>query len=176
MNRFLQEGLQTKLTSQIKSLAKELKANSELETILKMLKWIGENIKMNRERPDVFRLRTADQILSDKYSTGCTDYALIFIALSRAAGIPTKYVELLSRQWLESDETKIHGHVIGEVSVNKRRLYVDPTQGSISIYPTSGMIIYDKGLDSWDLGIKNRDSLEEKFYKFREKYKKERGL
>ena len=175
MNKFLQESEQTKVTPQIKKLAEEFKEQDSLKSILNTLFWIDENIKMNRERTDVFRERTADQILSDKYSTGCTDYAILYIAISRAMGIPTKYVELLSIRWLESDEEKIQGHVIAEVLVDDKRLFVDPTHGSISTKPTSGMVIYDKGLDSWNIGIKNRENLGAKFMKFREKWKKKQS-
>jgi len=62
--------------------------------------------------------------------------------------------------------------VTAEVLTGGRRLFVDPTQGSISIKPTSGMVIYDKGLDSWDIGIKDRKDLKEKFMHFRDEWKK----
>jgi hypothetical protein len=122
-----------------------------------------------------FRERTADQIFSDGFSTGCTDFSLLYLAISRAMEMPTKYVELLSRRWLDSDEEKIQGHVIAEVLVKDKWLFVDPTHGSIAIKPTSGMVIYDKGLDSWDIGIRDRKDLGEKFMKFREEWKKKQS-
>lgn len=172
MDKFQTEGEQTKITPQIKKIAIELKKENPYESVLNILVWINDNIIMNRERPDVFRERTAHQILSDKFSTGCTDFSILYIAISRAMGVPTKYVELLSRGWLEGDDERIQGHVVAEVLINNKWLFVDPTYGSIAIKPTNGMVIYDKGLDSWDIGIRDRNNLGEKFMKFREQWKK----
>jgi transglutaminase-like putative cysteine protease len=170
---FLNSGEQTKITPQIQKLAEELRGLNDLETIFNILKWIDKNIKTERN-PEVFRRRTSDQILRDKYATGCTDFALLYIALSRALKFPTKYVELFSRNWITSDDKEIEGHVIAEVKIGNDWIFVDPTHGSVSIKPTSGMIIYDKGLDSWDLGLKNGDQVNEKFYKYREEHKNDK--
>lgn len=105
--QFLKSGEQTKITPEIQKLADKLQRLNELETIFNILKWIDKHIKHERN-PEVFRLRTADQILSDKYATGCTDFALLYIVLSRAVKLPTKYVELLSMRWLVSDDEKFY--------------------------------------------------------------------
>ena len=170
--QFLKSGEQTEITTQIQELADKLRKPSDLETIFNILIWIDKNIKHER-KPEVFRLRTSDQILSDEFATGCTDYALLYIALSRALKLPAKYVELLSMKWMQSDDEMIEGHVIAEVKFDNDWLFVDPTHGSVSIKPTSGMMIYEKGLDSWGIGIKNRKDVNEKFNKFRDEHKQE---
>ncbi len=169
--QFLKSGEQTKITAQIQKVAGKLVGANELETVFNVLKWIDKNIEHKRN-PGVFRTRTSDQILADKYATGCTDYALLYIALSRALKLPTKYVELLSMKWIASDDEMIEGHVIVEVKVGDDWIFVDPTRGSVSIKPTSGMMIYNKGLDSWDLGLKNGNDVNERFYRFREEHRK----
>lgn len=170
--QFLKSGEQTKITPQIQKVADELKGSNELETIFNILKWIDKNIEYKRNA-EVFRTRTSDQILTDKYATGCTDFALLYIALSRSLKFPTKYVELLSMKWVASDDEMIEGHVIAEVKVGDDWIFVDPTRGSVSIKPTSGMMIYDKGLDSWDLGLKSSKDVNERFYTYREERKDE---
>lgn len=171
-DHFLKSGEQTQITPQIQKVADHLKGSSELETVFNLLKWIDKNIE-HKKNPEVFRTRTSDQILNDKYATGCTDFALLYIAFSRALKFPAKYVELLSMKWMASNEEMIEGHVIAEVKVGDDWIFVDPTRGSVSIKPTSGMMIYDKGLDSWDLGLKNGNDVNERFYKYREEHKEE---
>ena len=166
---YLKSGGQTEITSEIQKLADELLSPDELGTVFNILKWISRNIEY-KQNTEVFRTRTSDQILSDKYATGCTDYSLLFIAIARAAKFPTKYVEMLSKKWIENGGEMIEGHVICELKIGDEWLFVDPTMGSISIKPTSGMIVYGKGLDSWDLELRNRKELEERFDEFRVKF------
>jgi transglutaminase-like putative cysteine protease len=169
---FLNSGQQTKVTDTIQKLANKF-LSKDFELMLLLLEWIQQNISVKTEEQNqLFRNRTAEQILSDHFSTGCTDTTLLFLALCRAKGYPAKYVELLDRQWLESPKEEVVGHVIAEVEIKGKWYFVDPTYGSISLKKPSGTIVYDKGLDSWDIGV-THENWQEKFYQFRDKYKKE---
>ena len=107
----------------------------------------------------LFRKRTADQIITDKLSTGCTDTALVFISITRAKGIPTKYVEVFSKKWLEKGGDILAGHVYAECFINDKWMQIDPHLCRIHpLIDYHNYEIYEKGLDSWDLGI---DSFEE---------------
>lgn len=165
---YLENGAQTKITPAIQKLAEKF-TSQNLGLIFEIIKYIDQNLPVKTEKKaQLFRNRTADEILKDRFSTGCTDSTLLFITLCRAKDIPTKYVELLSRQWLQSNNHEIVGHVVAEIKIHDTWYYVDPTHGSISIKRPSGMIVFDKGLDSWDIDITNQN-WEEKFEEFRER-------
>src|SRR4030067_3442151 len=99
---FLSEGQQTKITPQIQRSADDF-AGSGLEFIAHALVWVHNNIRRRKDldKNTLFRRRTADQIIGDGFSTGCTDDTLAFIALARAKGIPTKFIEAIDNRWLE---------------------------------------------------------------------------
>src|SRR3972149_8983580 len=147
--KYLQEGSQTQITEQIKSISTTSLAGENEDFVKSTLNWISENLEGNDEpiiKSNVFRKRTADQIITDKYATGCTDDALVFIGLARAKGIPTKYIEAVNR-----DSEGDRGHVFAECLVNGNWIKVDPARREYQRkrdYP--GYDIVAVGLDSWD--------------------------
>ena len=74
--KYLSEGKQTKITTTIKEISNSIEGEN-FEFVIKLLRWINENIKNSLpggiEKNDIFRKRTADQIITDKYASGCTD-------------------------------------------------------------------------------------------------------
>jgi len=102
-NKWLQEGQQTKITREIKKLAKELKGSNDLETVFNILKWIKKNLKFVKSwkwRKKYLRKRTAEEIIKSGKSSGCGDKALVFVVLVRANNIPAKIVEAIDKDWL----------------------------------------------------------------------------
>ncbi len=166
---FLREGEQTKITENIAKIAAEFTADN-FELIAQIIKWIYKNLKSNQDKEfklEIFRKRTADQIIKDGFTTGCTDIALVFIALTRAKNIPTKYVEAIRRKWIESDEADlIEGHVFAEVYMNNQWYIIDPMEACLKFW-YDRWLIFAKGLDSWDIGIHNFNELKQKFLDFR---------
>ncbi|MBU1111048.1 hypothetical protein KKB83_05545 [Patescibacteria group bacterium] len=162
VTKYPSTGEQTQLTPLVQKTAKQFSSN-KLELIFEILRWINKNIRHKKLPPEekdmLFRKRTAHEIIKSKFSTGCTDFTITFIALSRAKHIPTNYVELLDKNWLRSQEEEktIRGHTIAEIETGKRKYYVDPTHSNISTKLPSGMTIYEKGLDSWDIGVFNHN-------------------
>lgn len=171
---WLKEGEQTKATPCIKKIADNFEGN-DLNTCVSIAEWILENIKLEKDKKikdKVFRKRTAEQIIKDGFATGCTDFTLAFVALSRAKGIPTKYVEGVSIKWLEKPDGPLEGHVWAEVFVNKNWYIIDAINATVHFRRTNNMLstinncrTYDKGLDSWGIGIKNIDDLKKAFDK-----------
>lgn len=124
------------------------------------------------------RSRTADQIISSKCATGCTDWTLAFVALARAKGISATITETIKDQWaVESKQVGYlkcpkEGHFFSEIytgsSVNNGWEIADPTFGGFTVVK-NGFILrrnvgdcfgcgvkyrfFRRGLSSWDYGL-----------------------
>lgn len=173
---FLREGEQTKITENISKIASEFTA-ADFDLVVQIIKWIHKNLKPSHNKKlkdEIFRKRTADQIIKDGFTTGCTDVALVFIALVRAKKIPAKYVEAIRRKWVESGgEDFIEGHVFAEVYLDNRWYIIDPTESCLKFW-YDRWVIYANGLDSWDIGIHDLSELKQKFLDFRNQLLKEK--
>jgi hypothetical protein len=173
-NKYLNEGKQTKITEAIEGISNNIEG-SNIEYIFNVLVWMRNTLKTipeDIEKNSVFRKRTADEIMRDGYASGCTDYALVFIALSRAKGIPAKYVEAIKCNWLEDPNARtIGGHIFVECLLNDKWVQVDPQRGTIHAKTNyNGFEIFDEGLDSWDIGISDFDSLKQRFEDYKRSY------
>ena len=174
MKNYLKNTDQIIITDNIKSIANNFKQR-DLDLILEILDWVFNNFKNiendKKEKMKLFRKRTADEIIESKKLTGCTDCTIVFISLTRAKGIPTKYIEAIRKRWLDiGDENYIEGHVFAECQINNKWYIVDPQQGSIRTN-YKNYAIYKKGLDSWNIGIRDFKDLKEKFINFKKEYK-----
>ena len=158
---------QTHITSFVEEIANQFSSENPFVLIFEIIAYLNNNLTQRVDnKTDVFRNRTAEQILKDGYATGCTDYTLAFLVLARSLGFTAEYVELLEINWLKGNDENIIGHVEAKVTIQGSGYFVDPTHGSISIYQPSGMVIYKMGKDSWDIGITN-ENWKERFYNFR---------
>lgn len=106
--------------------------------------------------------RTASQILSDGYvyqGKACSDVAVVFLALCRAAGVTGQLVKLRS-----IDGTKTHSIV--EVDLLGQWYRIDPS--SRDAVPFLGQLnsesvwnkqykVWKKGRDVWDLGLESAE-------------------
>ena len=130
---------------------------------------------MGVDLKEVLMNRTADDIYKSNYHAGCTDYTLLFVTIMRSKKIPTKYVEVIAEEWLDTknsdSENKIKGHSFGECYLNGKWFSVDATNGSINVYKAYRHFkIFGKGLDCNDLGIFGYDSMKKQFLEFRKNY------
>jgi len=65
----------------------------------------------------------------------------------------------------------IEGHVFAECYIKDKWYQIDPEMGTIYTRKNySSFEIYDKGLDSWDIGIKSREDVREKFEEYKRSY------
>lgn len=166
---YLQSGTQTQITPNI------LERVSTIEgTVIDKTQQILNKVALLEHREfdeEVFRKRTGSQIIEDNYVTGCTDFALAFITFARASGIPTKYVETIDEQWLREGGNSIQGHIYSQVydDVQNKWIWVDPMNMRIDCTPRN-RVIFKEGLDSWDIGIKDFDTLKSEFEKFRKEW------
>jgi len=173
-SKYLKTGGQTEVTPELKKLVSKIPGD-DLVYIANSLGWVRNNVRAKTDisnKDELFRKRTAVEIVESGFSTGCTDTALVFITLSRAKGIPTKYIEAIDKRWLDSkrDGGEIKGRIFAECLIDGKWHKVDPAMLTIHaerVYPHH--VIFAEGLDSWDIGIRSFEDLKEKFYSFREK-------
>jgi hypothetical protein len=177
---FLKEGPQTKISNKIKKIAKSLKSSDDEKTIKNIIEWIHKNLLQKFPTDEAhFRKRTADQIIESGYRTGCGDVTVVFISLCRAAGIPASYIESINIKSLTKKEvekidlnflwSRHGGHVFSRVLINGRWIYVDPSSGKINFKVEifgkerrDKYVIVDEGLDSWNLGVGDKESWKNK--------------
>lgn len=164
---YLKSGRQTEITKRIEELVSGIEGSVE-ERIKQILDIVGKLSYKKENKDEVFRKRTADQILADGYVTGCTDKALVFIVLARALTIPAKYIETIDNEWLEKGGDSINGHVYAGVFCDERWRIVDPSKREIDVdIARDGRTIFKEGLDSWGIGIDSFESLKAQFNDFR---------
>lgn len=171
---WLANGAQTQITPAIQKLADGFDSNN-FQLVFDILHWIQRSLAQKRLEPHekdryLWNL-TADQVLKNGFSTGCTDPALVFTALCRSKGLPAQYIEALRRNWLESqdDHAKILGHAFVKVKILDNWYAADPAMGTLALRFHPQMIVYDTGLDAWDIGINNQN-WREKFLAFRQQW------
>ncbi|MBR2468329.1 MAG: transglutaminase domain-containing protein [Clostridia bacterium] len=100
-----------------------------------LFNWI--DAKMKYEREEKFNsenkfARTAKQIWESGKTTGCTDYAILFMTFAKQLGIPTTMLHTASRSWVANlQETKKptsnQGHNFNECFYDNKWVLVDPT-------------------------------------------------
>ncbi|MBS3923191.1 MAG: transglutaminase domain-containing protein [Nitrosarchaeum sp.] len=170
-NPFLKNGEQTTITESIRKKVEGIKGTTK-ERVQQIFKILGELEYKKENKDSIFRKRTADQILHSGFVTGCTDVTLAFIALARALNMPTKYIEAIKTEYIEKPNLN-DGHVYaGVLEGSGRWIITDPTFSRFDIEPENyGYTIVAEGLDSWDIGIRDFDSLKEKFDDFRRSHK-----
>lgn len=155
---FLEEGKFTKRNDSVKETAKKLKQSNR--TLWRAASEHVASLRYdNSNKYDVFRKRTASEILESGYVVGCTDIGLAFIALARELGIPTKYVETLNERWLQDANAKgIQGHIFVDVNIDGNWRAYEPKRGFTpeNNYSMNGenYIEVGKGLDFSEVHIK----------------------
>jgi len=176
---FLQPGKQTSLTPEIKKNISGMQTGSVLNKIDKILSYL-KTLKITDFDEKLFRKRTAAEIIKEGFVTGCTDSDLVFVALARGCGIPTKYVETIAKTWLQGGGNSIQGHQYAQVfdDQNKKWLWVDPMGSRVGTFSpeSDGSVVFKTGLDSWDIGIHNFNELKEEFNKFRSEWLKKQSI
>ena len=167
IKKYLVSGTQTQVTPTIEKISSKI-LGTTLEKVQKILDICPSVVESRNFNKKIFRKRTADQILKDGYITGCTDAALLFITFARASGIPAKYIETIDEEWLRNGGGSISGHIYSQIyDINQDKwIWVDPMRRKIGSSPEK-RVIFQEGLDSWDIGITDFDSLKTKFEEFR---------
>ena len=191
--KYLQTGEQTEVTPAIQKMADLITGDSDKEIAENIISWIQDNL----EHKDIDSLAkgslTAEEIIEKGEFSGCTDFALVFITLARAKGIPAIYVETIQQDFLEKVnagekvDSPFLGHVFADVYIDGAWKAVDPAGGYFTTVDSScasenkyeGLngcynrkedgenvpyVIYEKGLDFSALGFNNKKDFVDEIY------------
>lgn len=153
-------GEQTQITPKVKEVADGIKGKGVI-LAMKIFDHIESmDIVMDSTEPDF--TRTAEQILEENKYNGCNEAGAVFAALLRAKGVPTTYIQALSREALRNytqESPSLNGHVFLEAnfgnSSGKNVKIIDSTTGEITDELPKNMIVGAKGLDAWDIDLRN---------------------
>jgi transglutaminase-like putative cysteine protease len=115
----------------VAALARELTGGvaDREEQVGRLVDWVFLNLAKNLSS----NLTTASQVLARR-AGDCTEHALLFVALARAAGIPAREVSGLV--YMGDDIRRFGWHAWAEVDVGGRWLQVDPSWGERVANPT----------------------------------------
>lgn len=128
VQRYLQESEYTKIGPGVKAAAAKVMESSE-DVFLTIDNFMFETLSKGKHNNKIFRKRTSEDILKNGYYTGCSDVAILFASISRALGIPSKFVETFRDDWLENPEGKVMGHVYVDVFYEGSWKTYDPLHG-----------------------------------------------
>ena len=165
---FLEEGKFTKIDETIKEIAKHMASEPSpfraMSEKVSKLRYISETTEWDL----LFRKRTGSEVLNSGRTTGCTDDALAFIVMARALGVPARYVEALSEDWVKGriPLSPIKGHVFVEIEVDGKWRVYDPVTGYT---PDNRLVLHSvsyieigKGLDFSAIYVNDGEKYESK--------------
>jgi hypothetical protein len=153
-------------------------SENKYKALLESLYWIKNNLAQTDDET-LFRKRDAGEIVKSGKYTGCTDVALVFLALMRALGVKATYMETVSKRTLADlakypdENVPITGHIFVRVFLEKTSVIVDPMNYQIllrnnlpaaSMFPEVETIAEGKNFVALDLD--NEEKIREKAKEF----------
>lgn len=117
----------------------KIKTNPQYLKIQSLMAWIKHCVVSGDEefnKKSKFK-RTSKEIWESGVATGCTDYALLFCTFARQLGIPTTFLQTVSKDTLEQikngEKIKLFkGHSFCECFLDGKWILCDPTFKSIT--------------------------------------------
>lgn len=172
---FLQQGKYTLAGAGVRSLIDETKSRDKMLQIEKVRSILADrdrfkdvnkkNREENNEWHRLFRNRTAEEIVNSHRQTGCTDIGLVFLSVAREIGVPARYVESFSLDFInDPKQDPISGHIFTDLYFDGEWIRYDPT--NFGLVHKKGYWIKDKeyipiakGLDFSDLRLMKEEVL-----------------
>ena len=168
---WLESGEQSAITSRIAKDSIKISGRNRRERLYRAMHYIWQTFSYDGWlNTEAFR-RTADELFETRILGGCSDFALVEIALFRAVGIPSRMVITANVDWIyqyhQDGLAMSEGHSFIEVFLEERWHLVDSTYrwffsgydpGSPS-YP-HGEYFCKRGKDFWDMGIRDIEDVD----------------
>lgn len=134
---YLKEGPLTKAGLEVMKVVKKITGTGEvvIRKILRKtphLEFVDLYNKDRRKFMQQHERRTAEEILRSGITISCTDNGVVFCAVARKTGIPTRYVQMVKVDGDRFPERKFQsGHVFAECYIDDDVILVDPTAGRV---------------------------------------------
>ena len=119
---YLGEGEFTKQDESVRKVSSQMKGKYVDSQIADFMKYLQRKTRekfpngiREEQKIELWRKRSAGEIIHDEFVTGCTDSALVYITLSRAKGIPAIYVETIEEGYLRNPIGPVRGHVFADI-------------------------------------------------------------
>ena len=171
--RWLNGGAQSAITPRIAAEAREISGGNRRERLFRAMQHAWRTFSYDGWRnTDAFQ-RTADELFEGRVLGGCSDFALVEIALFRALGVPSRMVITANVDWIyEYSVDRLamaEGHSFIEVFLEDRWYLVDSTyrwffsdyDPGLPSFP-HGEYFCRRGNDFWDMGIHSVRELEQR--------------
>ncbi len=158
---YLGEGKFTKFNKTIENAFEDvLKIETRNTLPGKISFYLSNHLKLKNPRnTNEFRQRSASEIIESGYYNSCSDSGLVFVTLSRFAGIPTKYIETIEKDNLIKKPILVSGHAFAEVFLGDRWIKYEPHNGFLNngkyLVANSEYIKTGEGLDFSELKLNN---------------------
>lgn len=168
---WLRSGAQSVVTERIRDTAERLEGRTRRQRLDRAMDYIWENFSYDPWLKTEAFERTADQLFQSRVLCGCSDFALVQIALFRGLGIPSRMVITCNVDWIECyrrDRLVLsEGHSFIEVYLEDGWHLVDSTYRWLfsgydpgARYYPHGEVFCRRGRDFWDMGIRTMSDLD----------------
>jgi len=161
---WLNEGPQSRITPAIALAATQISGSNRRESLYKVVEYVWKNFSFNNWHSDKAFALTADELFQNRKLGGCSDFALVSLALFRSAGIPSRLVITANADWMlafqKNDLLITTGHVFVEAYLEEKWYLVDPTNRILFEGYDETQLSYPnreyfclRGTDYWDMGV-----------------------
>lgn len=161
---WLENGMQTDITPRIRTAAEEIGFGSRRARLLKAMNHVMRNFSYDNWMNENQFETVAGDLYERKNLGGCSDFALVFLPLLRAVGIPSRLVATTNVKWIaeyKKNPYKVpNGHSFIEVYLEDRWHLFDPAYRWLYTnydptnpnYPREEYFL-NRGKDFWDMNI-----------------------
>jgi len=168
--RWLMPGPQSQANDLILQASRKIDGRNRRERLYQAVEYVWTNFRYDNWLNDQMFQRTAARMFEDGILGGCSDFALVMVALFRAVGIPARLVLTANADWLKKYRANplaiVNGHVFIEVFLEDHWHLADPTYRKLFIgyeianpfYPR-GELFCLRGVDYWSLGLESVEQL-----------------
>jgi len=157
----VETGEQTVITPKVKEVAAEIKGEGIIYA-MNVADYIKSMGSVEDSKEPNFR-RTADEVIESGEYDGCNEAGAVFAALLRTKGYPVTYVQALKTEAVKNYDPKnptLSAHVFLEVDFSENgedglgTKVINSTTGEITEGIPEGYMVGARGLDAWDMGLK----------------------
>jgi len=170
--KYLTPGEQSNLSDTYRDEIREAVGNPEdtIAYILEVCYWIRQNFTFENAGGGMIGIPTVDELYESKAFYGCHSEALLISSILREFGFPALIIETFDIKWAydyyAGRTEDFAGHVMSEIFVEGKWILLDNDGTYVEEYdctdpfistrfPSKGLFVFAKGLDTWDYSGKD---------------------